>query len=988
MSHPDLSSLLGENASAEQLLERFSLLAENLPASFWLIDVAGRRVVYANPAYDTLWGASREELFRDRFSWLEHVHPEDRERLRLAVSRQRYGGLDEQMRILRPDGQVRWLHLRSFAVGSGERPHSVGGMAFDVTPLVEHRLALDAEKAALQRTADLQAGILDAVAANVAIVDPDGVIIAVNAQWRRFAEDNGCLNDSAWVGSNYFDVCSHAAAMGEQTAEQVGAGLRQIMDGLETGFTLTYPCNSPDKQRWFQLMISSLRGASRGAVVMHLDVSASVQAEAKIKHLAHFDGVTGLPNRPQFIERFREWLAHGERHEHRVTVFFVAIDNFKAINDAWGYAAGDHMLQVFSERLRSTFRPTDVVGRLGGDCFGVVLAEDGGIDEISHAARRVLDLAALPVPMENETLHPTASIGIALFPQDGTDADHLLQGAETALFRAREKGRNTYEFAEAALNERVRFRQKLEVELRRALAQDEFVLHFQPKTSCRSGNIVGAEVLLRWHHPQRGLLPPGDFIPVLEDSGLIVPVGAWVLKAACAQAAAWMNEGLQCVPLAVNLSARQLRGDGIVELVREVLAASGVPPHLLELELTESMLMENVDSIIPTLQALKALGVRLSVDDFGTGYSSLSYLKQFPLDALKVDRSFVQDITADPNDASITRAIITMAHALKLKVIAEGVETEGQLGLLIANHCDEIQGYYFSRPVAAAGMQQMLKDDSRLPEHLLRVGERQRTLLLVDDEENILAAMKRLLRREGYSILTANSGAEGLEVLARNEVDVILSDQRMPGMTGVEFLRRAKDLYPNTVRVVLSGYTELQSVTSAINEGAIYKFLTKPWDDDQLRANIAEAFRRKDLGDENRRLAEEIRIANHELAEANIQLKGLLGEKQQQIVHNETALEILHEVLQLLPWPLVGVDDQGMIASVNDAAEKVLGSLDMLLGMPAVGRLPDALIELMRGGNASMVPLAVAGTRYRALCRQMGLASSSRGRVLILLPEE
>jgi len=351
-----------------------------------------------------------------------------------------------------------------------------------------------------------------------------------------------------------------------------------------------------------------------------------------------------------------------------------------------------------------------------------------------------------------------------------------------------------------------------------------------------------------------------------------------------------------------------------------------------------------------------------------------------------VDRSFVQDIVADPNDVSITRAVITMAHALQMKVIAEGVETEAQLALLIANRCDEIQGYYFSRPVPAEEMEIMLENGKTIPEDLIHPRERKRTLLLVDDEENILSAMKRLLRKEGYDIRIASGGEEGLKLLAEHPVDVIISDQRMPGMTGVEFLRRAKVLHPESIRIVLSGYTELQSVTSAINEGAIYKFLTKPWDDEQLKEHIAEAFHQKELADENRRLSSAVQLANRELEGANGRLQQLLEEREQRINRNETALDVLHEVLEILPWPLLGVDDEGIIVTMNGQAENLLGSQGGLLGEPLDSVLPPATCDLLLRQGVKETPLQLRERTFLARSHSLGLASAGRGLAITLMP--
>jgi len=976
----------GAGESQQHLAERFSMLADNLPESFWLIDVRERRVVYANPAYETLWGASRDELFQNRFSWLKYVHPDDVDRLRDAVHKNKYGGVDEQVRILRPDNSLRWVHLKSFAVGEGAVPHSVGGMALDITKQVQARAELELERNAQRHAANLKKSVLDALSAPVAILDPDGVVFDCNAPWLRLLAEQAVPYPDGGIGCRYLELCERTLGVATDSLRELEAGLRGVLAGREERSSLTYGGRG-EEESWIRVLITPLLGDhSRGAVVMHVDVTQTVAAEERIHHLVYFDEVTGLPSRTQFQERLQEVIEMGRRHPQKAAVLVLAMDRFRAVNESCGYAIGDRVLSEVGARLRDALQVNDVVARFGGDRFAILLSDAGESRDISFWARHLQDEVARDVLVDGNNFHLNASLGISVFPDDGDQADNLLQGAEAAMYRAKEAGGNASQFHDPSLNELARAQQRLEGELRQAIENDEFVLYYQPKTSCRNGRIVGLEALIRWNHPERGLVPPGDFIPLLEATGLVVPVGEWIINTTCQQLAAWLKDGVACVPVAVNLSAKQLRDGRLYGIVQRAIEASGLPPGYLDLELTESMLMDNVEEILPVLHALKGLGARLSVDDFGTGYSSLAYLKRFPLDALKVDRSFVQDIIADPNDVSITRAIITMAHSLRLKVIAEGVETEGQLGLLIANHCDEIQGYYFSRPLPAEDIRAMLEQDAQLPAHLLRLGEKERTLLLVDDEENILSSMKRLLRREGYRLLTANSGEEGLEVLARNDVDVILSDQRMPGMTGVEFLRRAKELSPRSVRLVLSGYTELQSVTSAINEGAIYKFLTKPWDDDLLKENIAEAFRRKDMSDENQRLSEEVKVANRELANANARLKSMLDQKQQQIQRDETALNVFQEVLQMLPWPLIGVDDDGMIATLNAQAEVLFAPQGVLLGVAARGVLPDGIVDALANCATEPDEVCIDGQAYRVLCRTMGMSSASRGRVIILFP--
>jgi len=354
--------------------------------------------------------------------------------------------------------------------------------------------------------------------------------------------------------------------------------------------------------------------------------------------------------------------------------------------------------------------------------------------------------------------------------------------------------------------------------------------------------VIGAEALIRWRHPLTGMIAPGDFIPLAEETGLIVQIGEWVIETACSQIKAWQNAGLAEVSVSVNLSGRQFQQENLVRVVKQALKLNGVAAQYLELEVTESAVMQNPERTITILRELKEIGVKISLDDFGTGYSSLNYLKRFPIDTLKIDRSFVRDITTNPEDAAITNAVISLAHSLKHRVIAEGVESEAQLAFLRRNQCDQIQGFYFSRPLPPEDFAEMLRTGRTLNLGETSQDEKKRTLLIVDDEPNILSALQRLLRRDGYRVLTAGSAAEGFELLALNEVQVIISDQRMPHMNGTEFLSRVKEMYPDTIRLVLSGYTDLKSITDAINHGAIYKFLTKPWDDDALRERIHDAF--------------------------------------------------------------------------------------------------------------------------------------------------
>ena len=415
--------------------------------------------------------------------------------------------------------------------------------------------------------------------------------------------------------------------------------------------------------------------------------------------------------------------------------------------------------------------------------------------------------------------------------------------ADAALLRAKANGQNTFRFYSPEMDADASRRLGLEAALRQALQNNELTVHYQPQISLDSGNMIGMEALLRWNTREFGPVSPAEFIPIAEDTGLILPIGEWVLRTACRQTRQWLDLGLANLRIAVNLSPRQFRQSNLTGLVSQCLAETGLPATALELEITESSLIEEVDEAIAQCRMLKKLGVKISLDDFGTGYSSLAYISRFPFDKIKIDQSFIRDITENPVNAAIANAAIVLARSLNLSVLAEGVETEAQASFLRSRRCDAMQGYLFSRPVPAAEFEQLLASRKRMTLSDKTEQSRQ-TLLIVDDEPNILAALTRLFRREEFNILTAQSPTEAFEHLAKQSVQVILSDQRMPEMSGTEFFARVRQLYPDTIRIVLTGYTDLDSVTDAINRGAIYKFLTKPWDGDILREQIREAFRK------------------------------------------------------------------------------------------------------------------------------------------------
>jgi diguanylate cyclase (GGDEF)-like protein/PAS domain S-box-containing protein len=458
--------------------------------------------------------------------------------------------------------------------------------------------------------------------------------------------------------------------------------------------------------------IASIRnreGQSIGVVVVLRDVSAARAMSVQMIHSAEHDFLTGLPNRTLLNDRIKQAIAVADRSGNKLAVLFLDLDGFKHINDSLGHLIGDKLIQSVAKHLVNCARGSDTVSRQGGDEFVVLLSEIQRSEDAGIAATRMLLSIAEAHRIDQHDLHVTASIGISIYPDDGRNAETLIKSADTAMYQAKESGRHGYRFFESAMNDRAVERQSIEEGLRRALEQNEFVLHYQPKIHFATGKIIGAEALLRWKHPTRGWISPAHFIPIAEDCGVILAIGNWVLHQACTQAQAWVHVGLPKATMAVNISAKEFRQENFLKGLVATLHETGLDPGALELELTESVLMKHAESAASILQAVRERGVQVAVDDFGTGYSSLSYLQKFPVDALKIDQSFVGRITTAGDEASIVRAVISMAHSLKLRVIAEGVETVEQLEFLKARECDEAQGYYFSRPVPAHQFANLLR---------------------------------------------------------------------------------------------------------------------------------------------------------------------------------------------------------------------------------------------------------------------------------------
>ena len=787
--------------------------------------------------------------------------------------------------------------------------------------------------------------------------------------------------------------------------DEIAAVYSALANNNEANLVLR-KCHPDGAESWCKLLISPVPDETDRItyfIGVQTDITEHKRDEERLAHQSTHDALTGLPNRNLLKDRLQQAIAQTDRSDDSVALLFLDLDHFKLINDSLGHAAGDRMLLGVAERLRACVREGDTVSRHGGDEFVLVLRE---IDQSHHVAaicEKIFQTIADPFFIQGHSFHVTCSIGIALYPQDGQDTATLFKYADMALYQAKDQGRNHYQFFSREMNERMQERVTLDEALRSAIANDELLLHYQPLVSLSTGQLVGLETLVRWQHPELGSVSPVRFIPIAEESALIASIGEWVLRKACQDMRAWSDQGLTGFQVAVNVSPRQFRDPKLADRIEQVLAEYRIEPRMLSLEITETVLMQDTASSEATLQQLKRLGVDLALDDFGTGYSSLSYLKRFPFDRVKIDRSFVRDIITDADDAAISKAIISMAHSLGIRVVAEGVETEAQCQFLRRHRCDEMQGYYFSRPLPPIEITTLLVEKKHLPENILMLQKSLRTLLLVDADAGIPAALQQLLRGDNYRIITAGSAEEALGVLAQHEVDVMVCGLTMPGMTGIELLRRTMQMYPGVIRIILSDPVEWQYVADNDHNGLLHKILIKPWDDQQLRSHLDDAFRHKALADanqhhnlefhkefreENQRLNIQAKTLSQALASASLKLERALDQQQQQGTRDKAQLDIMREMLEHIPLPIIGLDDDCVIVFLNAAAEALFA-----LHGPAIGQDARELLPALRDvpdniGADRALPVRIGAQHYRIFYQQMGTHSLSRGRLLTLVKQE
>jgi len=677
---------------------RFRAMSDVSPLGIFVSDAEGG-CVYTNAAYQRIAGLSFEQTLGTR--WSVAIHPEDRQRV-LAdwrVAAQSDVPFRTEFRFQRDDGSVVWTRVNSAAMRDGLEPHGHVQTVEDITERKSTEFGLRAAEEALFEEKERAQVTLNSIGDAVLTTDLLGNVTYLNLVAEAMT---GWSSEDA-LGRPLVDVFRIIDGTTRQAA--VNPARRALEEDRTVG--LAADCVLIRRDGFESAIedsaapIHNRTGQVTGAVIVFHDVTQSRAMAQKMAHLAQHDFLTGLPNRALLTERLSQAIGLTNRHCKQVALLFLDLDGFKHINDSLGHAVGDQLLQSVADRLAACVRSTDMVCRQGGDEFVILLAEIEQPQDAGHVAETLLAAFVAPHLIGGHELHVTFSIGISVYPDDGGNVDSVMQNADMAMFHAKASGRNNYQFFRADMNIRAVLRSTVESGLRRALENGEFLLHYQPQIDLASGAMIGAEALIRWRDPALGLVYPGQFVPIAEASGLIVPIGRWALREACRQVRAWMDAGLRAVPVAVNISAVEFRHKGFVDGVALILAETRLAPGYLELELTESILMHDAESSTLVLKALKLMGVRLAIDDFGTGYSSLSYLKRFPIDTLKIDQSFVRDTATDMDDATIVTAVIGMGKNLKQRVIAEGVETSEQLAFLRTQQCDEGQGFHFSHALPA-----------------------------------------------------------------------------------------------------------------------------------------------------------------------------------------------------------------------------------------------------------------------------------------------
>ena len=699
---------------------------------------------------------------------------------------------------------------------------------------VASTFALLIERKQLEETLLLSAAVFENTTEGVIITDTDEKIISTN---KAVFDITGYKNDEiiqkpiSILKSERHDEDFYLEI--QKTVAKTGSWQGEVWNRRK---------NKEIYPQWLNIsVVKDAKGDVSNYAWVFSDISAIKESQQKLDHLAHHDPLTGLPNRLLLDARMTQSLSRARRNKNKIAVMFLDLDHFKNVNDTLGHPVGDLLLQEVSSRLLSCVREEDTVCRQGRDEFIVILEELHDSHFASDVAQKIILSLAEKYYLQGHEVFVTCSIGISLFPDDSEDMTTLFKNADSALYRAKEQGRNTYQYYTDELTNNAMQRMHMENGLRNAIGRNELILYYQPQVDLYSGKIVGVEALVRWQHPKEGLLQADEFIPLAEETGLIVRIGEWVLRTACKCLKSWIDKGLPKLKMSVNISAVEFNQKNFSETVAKILTEIGLLGEYLELELTERIVMRDAQSSINIMRELKKIGVSFSIDDFGTGYSSLSYLKRFPIDKIKIDKSFISNITTDSEDAAISQAVISMSHSMHLKTVAEGVETLEQQEFLRSRQCDEIQGYYFSYPLPDSKMQELLDNGSKID--IGKLQKKEKVLLIVEDNKNISNKLEHILQVDGYKMLHASGSREALDIMATSNVHIIIVDQDLSEVEGVELLRKVRKLYTNTIRILLTSYDNPKIIARAVNESAVHKIISKSLsNDEQMLKDIRAAF--------------------------------------------------------------------------------------------------------------------------------------------------